>query len=180
MPVEQEFVEELRRVEHTAVHRLVTAYQTTLYRFFRCRHQNHHAAEEQTAETFLQLIRSLPTFRGDSSQVRAFVFSIARNVLHRWYRQHSNVTTEADDESHTLKTDALPIEQMVQSEEVDWLFQQIDELGEAQRDIILMRYVEDLSLQEIAHIMQMPVGTVKSHLHRGRQQLQTAAEIKGH
>ena len=180
MPVDAESMEELRRAEPTAVHRLVTDYQTALYRFFHCRHQNHHAAEELTAETFLQLIRALPSFRGDASQVRAFVFAVARNVLSHWYRRQTNITADIDHESHAAMATAVPVDQLVQSEETAWLLQQVSELDEAPRDIILMRYVEDLTLQEIAHVMQMPLGTVKSHLHRGRRQLRTAAAVKGY
>ena len=99
-------------------------------------------------------------------------------MLYRSYRQRAQSGPVADSEAHFVDTAEQPIEQMVKEEELQWLLLQIEVMEEVVRDIILMRHVEDLTIQEIANVMQLPVGTVKSHLHRGRKQLQAVAKTK--
>ena len=67
----------LRTGRPAAFETFVEHFEGPLYRFFVCDHRDYHLAQEQTAETFAQLVRSLPMMRGDVSQLPAFVFAVA-------------------------------------------------------------------------------------------------------
>jgi RNA polymerase sigma-70 factor, ECF subfamily len=177
MPRDRIHLERLRSVEPDAVNQLFDEHHRTLYRFFYCRQCDHHQAEEHTAETFLQIVKSLPTFRGGTSQLRAFVFSIARRVLYRHYR--TPAITSFDDSSED-RSDGReePFDVIARGEEFDLLMAQVNQLKPTVRDILLLRYVDDLPLSEIAEILDLPVGTIKSHLHRGRREIQEVSATK--
>lgn len=178
MPQERIHLERLRSIEPDAVNQLFDEYHRPLYRFFYCRHRDHHLSEEHTAETFLQLVKSLPGFRGETSQFRAFVFSIARRVLYRHYRTPDVASLENSGFVDTPDESDEPFDVIARGEEFDELLTRINQLNPTVRDILLFRYVDDLSLSEIAAILDLPVGTVKSHLHRGRREIQEVSESK--
>lgn len=163
--------DELRRGAPTAMDSLVAMFHAPLYRFFLCDGADRLVAEDLTAETFVRLIESFQRFRGDDSQVRAFVYATARHVLTRHWQRRSRHDVSLDGATDVQDSQSLPIDRIVNSEQCDRLFHAIGQLPDIVREIVLLRYVEDLSLQEIAMTLEIPQGTVKSHLHRGRQRL---------
>lgn len=178
MPQERIHLERLRSVEPDAVDQLFDEYHRPLYRFFYCRQRDHHLSEEHTAETFLQLVKSLPTFRSEPSQLRAFIVAIARRVLYRHYRTPDVASLEDYGSVDTPDESDEPFDVMARGEDFDQLLVRINQLNPTVRDILLLRYVDDLPLSEIAEILDLPVGTVKSHLHRGRREIQEVSETK--
>ena len=83
----EDFLIQLKEGQPAAYEVLVDRFEGPLYRFFFCDHRNHHLAAEQTAETFAELVRSLPKMRGSHEQLRAFVFATARHVQGRNWRR---------------------------------------------------------------------------------------------
>ena len=171
MPLDDSFVEELKRSRSEAYARLVDRFEGSLYRFFLCDHRDHHLAEEQTAETFAELVRSLPNLRGGIAQLRAFVFATARHVQLRRWRRPRNRPANFDDTQNPCDPKPSPAILAEAREERDAVLKAISELDDPLADVLMLRFVEELSLDEIATALEMPVGTVKSHLHRGRVRL---------
>tara|TARA_R110002126_G_scaffold91744_4_gene218179 strand:+ start:573 stop:992 length:420 start_codon:yes stop_codon:yes gene_type:complete len=108
---------------------------------------------------------------------RAWLFRVARNIcLNRYrdgqHRAHDHLETRFD----------LPIEQpglltgLVQIEDHGKLLELLDQLSEAQREALLLRYVEGLGREEIAEVLDQPVSVVKSRLFEGVKRLR---EISG-
>ncbi len=150
---------------------LVRHFEGPLYRFFLCAHGNHHLAQDQSADTFAQLVRSLPSMKGGAEQLRSFVFGVARNVQRRRWRQkatHPVSLTLADEACDNRPT---PLQEAAGREELQRVLEAIRQLDEPVRSVLILRFVESLSLDEIAQTLEMPVGTVKSHIHRGRKRL---------
>src|SRR5918993_5219605 len=87
MDLDERFLIELKQGQPAAYERLIEFFEAPLYRFFYCDHRQHHLAEEQTAETLGQLVRSLPTMRGGVDALAAFVFSVARHTKARGWRR---------------------------------------------------------------------------------------------
>lgn len=165
--------DELRRGDQAAVARIATQFHGRLYRFFRCNGLDVNSAEEMTAETLSRLIEAFQRFRGDDSQVRSFAYSIARNVQSRYWRQSSRNDVSLEMAADAVDPCGLPADSLLLQEKVQHLMSAMQQLPETVREIVTLRYVEELSMVEIAAAMEMPEGTVKSHLHRGKQQLKT-------
>src|SRR5260221_426771 len=82
---DESFLARLKEGEPSAYVVLVERFEGPLYRFFYCDHRDHHMAQEQTAETFAQLVQSIRGMRGSREQLRAYVFATARHVqIRRW------------------------------------------------------------------------------------------------
>ena len=171
MPSEESFVEQLKNGVPAAYELLVQRFEAPLYRFFLCDHRDHHTAEEQTAETFAQLVRSLPQMRGDCGQLRAFVFATARHVQQRRWRRRRKRPLPLAEAMTASDPNPSPPTVAMDREELGQVLDAISQLEEPQRNVLLLRFIERLSIVEIAEALEMPEGTVKSQIHRSRLRL---------
>jgi len=171
--------ERLRRRDSEAIESLVSFLHGPVYRYLIGCGSNVPQAEELAAETFFQVLRSIEGFRGDDNQVRAFVFSTARNVRTRCYRQTSRMEFDSDLAQNVIDAEELSLQRLLAKERNERVADAFARLSEVAREIVFLRFVEDLSINEIASICDLPAGTVKSHLHRAKQELkQTIAELE--
>lgn len=142
-------------------------------------------AEELTQEIFYQLYRSAATFR-QRSRFRTWLYSLARNVCRHHERKHRRerraLDWEAVEEAPQLAEgwsgngpDAL--ERLAAAEVQARVRRAVASLPRLQRTVLVLRDWEDLSYQEIAVILEVPVGTVRSRLHNARGAL--ARELGG-
>src|SRR5687767_10606171 len=90
---DESFLAQLKDGSADAYAVLVEQFEGPLYRFFYVSHRDHHLAQDQTAETFAQLVRSLRTMRGTCQQLRAYVFGTARHVQLRRFRERKQPIT---------------------------------------------------------------------------------------
>lgn len=138
-------------------------------------------AAEVAQDVFLALYKSLPGFRGDSA-LSTWIFRIAVNHCknRRLYRrrrhvdQHEPLEGEDRDDvpARQLASDEPGTDAPLHAARAGELLQQgLDQLAEEPRQIIVLRDIQDLSYEEIADILGLPRGTVKSRLHRARAEL---------
>lgn len=139
-------------------------------------------AEEVAQDVFVALYRSLDRFRGES-RLSTWIFRVTVNHCknRRLYRkrrkmqQHEPLEgTRSEDEGpvRQLPADGPGTDRMVHMSEAERLLQEaLERLDESHRTIVVLRDVEDLSYEEIAQILELPKGTVKSRLHRARAEL---------
>lgn len=168
---DESFLAQLKEGVPAAYAVLVERFEGPLYRFFYCDHRDHHLAQDQTAETFAQLVQSLRGMRRDCEQLRAYVFATARHVQLRRFRkrkQQPSAITEGLD-----VTDARPSPVTVASdrEQLERVLYAIGQLEDPLRNVLLLRFVEGCSIEEVAQALELPIGTVKSHIHRSRTRL---------
>ena len=120
--------------------------------------------EDLFQEVFLSIHKALPRFRGESS-ISTWIYRIAVNSSinflkkRNYYKNLKNVLN-----SFRL----IEPEEPKVSEDLS-LFKPLEKLNPQQRMVVVLADVEGNSLEEIAQIMKIPVGTVKSNLHRGRE-----------
>jgi RNA polymerase sigma-70 factor (ECF subfamily) len=133
--------------------------------------------EDMTSEVFLQVFRRIHTFRGDASDLRTFVFSVAhaRYVDDRRRVARRGIDAEFVPETHggvvaSAETEAL--HQLAESRAKAL----IETLSPDQRDVLLLRIVADLSLEQTAEVLGKKVGAVKSLQHRGLAALRPIVE----
>jgi RNA polymerase sigma factor (sigma-70 family) len=161
--------------EPVAFEELVARWHLALWRYIRRSVGDDGVAEELTQDAWLRIFRGLPALR-EPSRVAPWIFSIARrSVLDRFRRTYKDavlVPEEADSIS-----DPEPPEDSW--EETAMLHAAIAELPPADRETVALFYVRELELSEVAEILQIPLGTVKSRLHRARRALRKNLEMKG-
>jgi RNA polymerase sigma-70 factor (ECF subfamily) len=125
-------------------------------------------AEELTQEAFLKAWRNLPFFQRKSS-LKTWVFQVAINVGRDWLRSHPKGASVLEERAEESKTS--PETRAIQEALVD--------LEEETRTLLVLFYYEGLTLQELAKVLGVPLGTVKSRLHTAKGQLRSLLEKKG-
>jgi len=136
-------------------------------------------------EVFLKIFRKIGSFRGDSS-FKTWVYRIAVNEAHnhsRWSGRHRGHEVglegegEARDYRETLPASGCsPYEYALDQERHRLVGEALAELSPAFRSAVVLRDVEDLSYEDIAEILRLPLGTVKSRILRGREALRRKLE----
>lgn len=109
--------------------------------------------------------------KGGSEQLRSFVFAVARNVQRRRWRKRVTENISLTAAGDTDDARPSPDREVAGREELQRVIEAIRQLVEPGRSVLVLRFVESLSLDEISQALEMPVGTVKSHIHRGRKRL---------
>ena len=166
--------------------------ETQLFRLLIERHQQHifnlcsymlqqpEDAEDATQETFLKAYDSLKAFRGES-RLKTWLCRIARNeCLNRLRHEPMVSLDEPFDESSTtadgfqvVDSAPSPLELIEQEETKSAVHAAINELPPQYRWVITLFHFNELSYDEIAQVMEAPIGTVKTHLFRARELLKS-------
>ena len=145
--------------DRRAYTRLVDKYHPQIKRFFLNQTLGDAMLSDDLAqETFIKAYTSLRSFKGLSS-FSTWIFRIAYNVFYDFMRSRKcseEYSPDVSSETLTRNIDIYKAMQILKPEE---------------RAIIQLFYLEDLSLNKVSEIMNMPSGTVKSHLSRARQRL---------
>jgi RNA polymerase sigma-70 factor (ECF subfamily) len=181
--VEAAFIERLKEGDAEAFDRLVTRYSSAVYSLLLRLTSDREEAADLAQDTFLQVLRSIRKFRGDS-ELKTWIFRIAinesRNRFRWWARRRRSVTTSLDAApaqdarpfSESLaSTDEAPDQALVRRENEARLELALRGLSRPYREVIVLCDVEGESYQEIARILGLNIGTVKSRIARGRDQL---------
>jgi RNA polymerase sigma-70 factor, ECF subfamily len=147
---------------------LMDRFEAPLYRFFFYSHGDHELAQDQSAETFGNMVTAVHKMRGDSACLKAFVFGVARNVMrHGWRRRKMPLASE---EQLARLADQGPsaYRRAAGRQAFEQAMLAIRRLEEPARQIMLLRFVEELPLAAIAEALNIPLGSVKSHIFRSR------------
>ena len=151
-------------------------YLDGLYRYAVMLSRNPTQAEDLVQETCLRALRAMPGLRPDSN-VKSWLFTILRNIwfnqLRQWRRAPQIVGLESDGTGPIGVADTAkdPHATYVSNIEQEQVRNAIQQLSIAHREIIILREYEELSYQEIATILECPLGTVMSRLASARSKL---------
>ncbi len=153
---------------------LVREFQRGVWRFILMWVHNASDAEELTQETFIVAWRSLPHFRGESA-FSTWLLGIALNIARNHHnRSPSRREVELPDEGGLdalLPQDDDPSDLLERKEVLMALSRAISELPDELRAVVILVRLEELSLEETAATLRVPLGTVKSRLSRARERL---------
>jgi RNA polymerase sigma-70 factor (ECF subfamily) len=136
-------------------------------------------AEEATQDALLAALRRLDTYRGEaalSTWLYAITINICRNRLRARQRQ---ARIRQIVQALTMPIDDLPDppeNQVIQQEAEDGLWSAVNALDEKHRLPVILRYYHDCSVGEIAHMLDIPEGTVHSRLNKARHKLKAFVE----
>jgi RNA polymerase sigma-70 factor (ECF subfamily) len=151
-------------------------YLEGLYSYGLVLSRNQAEAEDLVQETCLRALRAMERLRPDSN-VKSWLFTILRNIWLNQLRQRKTVPdiVELDSDEHgpnrAVDSSKDPHAAYVSDLERDHVWHAIGQLPLESREVVLLREYEELSYEEIAAMLQCPVGTVMSRLARARSKL---------
>ena len=183
--IDESLVQAVLRGEREAFRTIVTNNERLVTHIvFRMVKQTHDR-EDLCQEVFLKVYDKLNTFRF-GSKLSTWIGSIAFNTCINFLRKKKLVLLDSDNEqdeenpqfpAQQKDTSLRPDELLVNKERNKLLWKYVDELPPIQQTMISLFHRQELSLDEIATIMDMPMGTVKSYLHRARQSLRNKLSV---
>jgi RNA polymerase sigma-70 factor (ECF subfamily) len=176
---ERELVRRSRGGDEDAFARLVERTQSGVYNLLLRMTRDPEEAVDLTQETFLRAWRALPGFRGDA-RVSTWLYRIAYNVcLNRRVLDRTALADMAGAERVASPAHEEPAAVFERKERRERLLATVDRLPPAYRLVLHLYYWGELTYDEIADVLKLPLGTVKTHLHRAKQALRDplAAEV---
>lgn len=151
----------VRLGSRAAFEELFARYREPVFAFFRRRVGPIGTAEDLTQETFLAVLRAAARYEPRSS-VRSYLFAIAFRLMLNERRRTSR---------NAAMTGAVEVAIHPAEDESLWLREALDKLEESEREILMLREYEQLSYEEIAGLLRLPLNTVRSRLFRSRMAL---------
>lgn len=182
---ERAIIERCKEGDLSAFDELVRRYSKQIFNFAYRMTQNYDDANDIASDAFVKVFNAIDSFRGDAV-FSTWIFRIVTNLyldsrkrskahmhipLDEYIElEESTVTRQVEDPSPS------PLEQIETKERHDMLSDAINELPEYQRIMVLLYHTQGKSYEEIAEIVGLPIGTVKSRLNRARMALKKKLE----
>lgn len=194
---DEELFEAVRSGSHEAMETLVRRYHAELFGYAFRLVRDYHWAQDFVQEAFYRLIRSSDTVQ-KPGMIRTWLYRVVTHLAMDWGKSAATrreVPSETNDEierrSETNRpaearhrAEIIPIENVLeQREDRQRVAEALRRLNEQQRIVIYLRFYQDLSVNEIAEVLEVPPGTVKSRLHYGLKSLHawlTAGQVLPH
>jgi RNA polymerase sigma-70 factor (ECF subfamily) len=177
---EQFLVDRFCGGDHTAFHELVSLYKKKIYYLAYDITGNHHEAEDISQEVFIKMFRSLKTFRRDS-KMSSWLYQITVNTsidsLRKSFKKPKNTIDEFDQLNiqESLQPSGMhnfdPVRSTESSQIQNHISEALQKITPKERTVFVMRHYNDLKLNEIAEILNVTIGTVKSLLFRAIKKL---------
>ncbi len=186
---ETQFIERLKRGDAAAFDQLVADRSGEIYGLLYRLTESAEEARDLTQETFLRAFQNIGRFRGDAD-LRTWIYRIAINQARnrwRWWRRRRRDATISLDSlegqngrplTATLRAvnTADPEQEALARERERRLRSALHSLGSSYREAVILRDIEGFSYEEIAETLEISVGTVKSRISRGREELRRKLE----
>ena len=162
---ERNLIRRLQQGDNQAFTTLLDMYETKFFRLALRFTYNSTDAEDLTQDIFLGVHRSLPNFRGDS-RLNTWIYRIAMNhcLEYRRRKRPDLVPLDEHEELEDHRVDTLPEPMALRGELKSDINCALKRLSPQHRDVIVLHELHGLTYQEVAAMMDVPVGTVKSRL----------------
>ncbi len=178
---EADLLKGLRAGDERAYEQLVIRFQQPVFNLVSRLLNDPADASDVVQEVFLKVFRNVPSFRGQSS-LKTWIYRIAVNEGHnhrRWFSRHRKQEVGLDAEAEGTRTyqetladrSRSPFEFASEHETHSLIEEGLATVNPNFRAAVILRDIEDLSYEEIAEILQVNIGTVKSRILRGREAL---------
>ena len=161
--------------EPAAFDELIARWHAPLWSFVRRLVGDDDAAREIFQDVWVRVIRGIPRLR-DGSKLRAWLFGIARRTLMDRLRQEYAQSPTVDVDVDEIAADGSTGED---AEELQELERALALLPIVEREVLTLFYLQELSLNEVAEALKVPVGTIKSRLFRAKRLLRQAMTARG-
>ena len=174
---DKEIIERVKNGDKKAYDLLVLKYQQRVINLISRFVKNYADALDVSQETFIKAYKALPNFRGESA-FYTWLYRIAVNTAKNHLTVQSRKITKSDydvteieqiEGNMTLTEQTTPENLLIKDELQETVLNTIENLPEDLKSAIMLREIEGLSYEEIATVMECPVGTVRSRIFRARE-----------
>lgn len=145
-----------------------------IFRFCLVRVPNRHQALDITQETFLRFWKTLQSGKKIEND-KAFLFTVSRRLIIDWYRKKKSLSLEGlsrdGDETLDFEADNTKTDDLMMGAEGRYLVSKINQLTDKNRDILYLRFIEDLSPLEIGKIFGISANAASVRINRGLEEL---------
>jgi RNA polymerase sigma-70 factor (ECF subfamily) len=179
----QDAIVRMRRGDPDALTALISRYQHRLYRYLLRLVREPAAADDLFQQTWLRVMEKIGRYDA-SRNFESWLFSVAHNLaVDAWRGQRGDNLAEAD-ESSQPPSERLPsgdpgaLERLLDFERGAALAACMHQLPAIHREVLTLRFEEDMKLEEIAEVAGVPLSTVKSRLHRALEGLRAAMDTR--
>jgi RNA polymerase sigma-70 factor, ECF subfamily len=170
----------LRRRDVALLRLLVEQYQYRLVRYLTYLLGRREAVDDLVQETWLRVLERGHSYDG-KSRFEPWLFTVARNLALDYVRKRRTSSLDTDDALEAPASPApSPFEQAARTEDAQRLAQSLATLEPHYREALVLRFQEDLSLEEMAGVVGAPVSTVSSRIYRGLAALRAQMEGTSH
>lgn len=175
----KESIKQIKKGDRKAFEQIVSLFQNRIYHHCYRMIGNTHEAEDLAQEAFVRAYVNIHSF-DERRKFSTWLYRIATNLtidrLRKRKPDHFLEEKVRGTEGLTMYSqltsdDPLPEEEIERLELQNYIHTQILKLSTIYRSVIILRYIEEFSLKEISTILDIPLGTVKTRLHRGREAL---------
>ncbi len=171
-----EILYQCRRGNPLAWEALVRRYQGKIYGMAFYYLKNSHEAQDVTQDIFIRIYKGLKGFRGGSDELVPWMLSVARNCCIdrirrlKTHKKYHSAQSDTDTEAAAVNSDN-PEEEIHAQQRKQLLYEALDQFNEQNREIILLKEIQGLKITDVAQILSLPIGTIKTRLMRARIEL---------
>jgi len=179
-PADRE-IAQLKKGDPDAISELIGRYQHRLYRFLVRMVSDPATAEDLFQQTWVRLMEKIGSY-DTRRNFEAWLFAIARNLAIDHLRRRRGISLDERDDAGQAPVDRLSaggrnaLEQLLDFERGALLAAAIEELPAIHREVLTLRFEEEMTLEQIAEVAGVPLSTVKSRLHRALESLRARIE----
>lgn len=175
---EARLIQGAKEGDNGAIGELYRRHVDAIYRYIWARVRDTTVAEDLTAGVFLKALEALPTYEPSEKPFLAWLYRVAyARVVDYWRQQERRTEVQL---SETVPTPELPPDEYVQAQ-ADWerAMEMIAQLTDDQQDVIILRFIGELSLSEVAETLGKTLGATKALQHRALAALARMLERQG-
>ena len=154
----------LERQPASAFELLVDRYQQKVFRLAYSIMRDSASAEDVTQDAFVKMWQVLPEYDGRAAP-STWLYTIARNTALSALRAATHRRTVSLDCSYEVPAPSVEMVAQLEAEQL------VGRLPEAEQQVVRLFYLQERNVDEVAQMLELPIGTVKSHLHRARRRL---------
>ncbi|RLQ95056.1 RNA polymerase sigma factor SigX [Falsibacillus albus] len=164
--------------------RIYTKYHQDVFQFLIYMVKNRELAEDLVQEVYIRVLKSYQNFEGKSSE-KTWLFSIARNVAIDYFRKQKGWRGKLihrfdwSSNKEAVGEHQLPDEIAMQNETIRQLYAGLDQCSTDQKSVIIMRYLNDLTIYETAEVLGWTESKVKTTQHRALKKLKKVMNSYG-
>jgi RNA polymerase sigma-70 factor (ECF subfamily) len=177
---EQALIRAAQRGDQNAFTALYRAYVDKIYRYILFRVESAQTAEDLTAEVFLRVVESLPTYEDRSVPLLVWLYRIAHARVIDHYRRYKRTADQAPLDSVEISTESDLDAPLLAEYRADQLRAALGSLTDPQRQVIGLRFIEGYNLEATAQVLGKTVDAIKALQYRALQALAAALRAQGY